>query len=129
MASITYEGVVQQGHICLNTETSLPEGARVLVVVLPYTGSDYARRKANRWLAEYVGDMVMADQPLLTQSEDRPIWRFGAYVTSLHHEPFGPVGYVDVDAETGTVLASEDVAQEIATYGERFERSPLPPNH
>lgn len=125
MASTTYEGVVEQGQIRLSPKTDLPEGARVLVVMLPYTDANYARRKANRWLAEYVGDMVMADQPLLTQSGSRAIWRFGAYVTSLNHDPFGPVGYVDIDAETGTVLADEDVAQEIAAYGERFERSTL----
>jgi hypothetical protein len=126
MISTTYEGVVKQGDVHLVSDTPLPEGARVLVVVLPYKEESYARRKANRWLAEYVGDMVIADQPLLTRAGPRPVWRFGAYVTSLHHDPFGPVGYVDVDVETGTVLADEATAKEIATHGEHLERSLSP---
>jgi hypothetical protein len=121
----TYQGVVQEGRVHLTTDTPLPEGTRVLVVVLPLTDERYARRKANRWLAEYVGDMVMADQPLLTRAGERQVWRFGAYVTSLHRDPFGPVGYVDVDAETGAVLADETAAEEIAQRGERLESTPL----
>jgi len=91
-----------------------------------YPDEHHARRKANRWLAEYVGDMVMADHPLLTRIGERSVWRFGAYVTSLHRDPFGPVGYVDVDAETGTVLADKSTAEEIALRGERLERTPSP---
>ena len=126
MTSTTYEGVVEKGHVRLISDASLPEGARILVVVLPYVEEGYARRKANRWLAEYVGDMVIADQPLLTSAGARSVWRFGAYVTSFHRDPFGPIGYVDVDAETGTVLSEETDAEEMATHGEHLERSSSP---
>jgi len=123
----TYRGVIQEGRIHL-TDASLPEGAHVLVTVIPFTDERYARRKANRWLAEYVGDMVMADHPLLTHSGERQVWRFGAYVTSLQRDPFGPVGYVDIDAETGAVLMDETTAEEIAQRGECLEkiRAPFP---
>jgi hypothetical protein len=126
---MTYEGVIREGRVHLASDTPLPEGTRVLVVVLPLTDERHARRKANRWLAEYVGDMVMADQPLLTRAGRRQVWRFGAYVTSVHRGPFGPVGYVDVDAETGAVLADETVAEEIARRGERLESTPFPPGN
>ena len=122
----TYEGIIQEGQVHLIKDRPLPEGSRVLVVVLPLTDEHYARRKANRWLAEYVGDMVMADQPMLIQVNDRQVRRFGAYVlsfdsaTSLHREPFGPVGYLDVDAETGAILADETTAGEIAQRGEHL---------
>jgi hypothetical protein len=121
----TYEGIIRKGRIHLIKDRALPEGSRVLVVVLPFTDEHFARRKANRWLAEYVGDMVMADQPMLTQVNDRQVWRFGAYVTSLHREPFGPVGYVDIDAETGAILADETIAGEIAQRGEHLECATL----
>ena len=123
----TYKGVIQDGRIHL-TDASLPEGAQVLVTVIPFTDERYARRKANRWLAEYVGDMLMADHPLLTHAGGRQVWRFGAYVTSLQRDPFGPVGYVDVDAETGAVLMDETAAEEIAQRGEHLEkiRTPFP---
>ena len=116
----TYRGVIQEGRIHL-TDASLPEGAQVLVTVIPFTDERYARRKANRWLAEYVGDMVLADHPLLTHSGEHQVWRFGAYVTSLQRDPFGPVGYVDIDAETGAVLMDETTAEEIAQRGEQLE--------
>ena len=76
-----------------------------------------ARRKANRWLIERVGNMVMADQSRLIQSEGRPVWRFDAFVTSLSHPPHGPIGYVDVDATTGEVLATERTVEEMRRHG------------
>ena len=76
-----------------------------------------ARRKANRWLVERVGNMVMADHPILTQSEGQPIWRFDAFVTSLSHAPRGPIGYVDVDATTGKVLADNRAVEEMRQRG------------
>ena len=85
-----------------------------------------ACRKANRWLVEQVGNMVMADQPLLTQSGDRPVWRFGAFVTSLFHAPRGPIGHLDVDATTGNVLADDCAAEEMRRRGESLGRPPLP---
>ena len=76
-----------------------------------------ARRRANRWLVERVGNMVMADHPILTQSEGQPVWRFDAFVTSLSHAPRGPIGYVDVDATTGDVLADDRAVEEMRQRG------------
>jgi hypothetical protein len=80
-----------------------------------------ARRKANRWLVERVGNMVMADQPLLTQSGEQPIWRFAAFVTSLSHAPRGPIGYVSVDATTGDVLTDDSAVEEMRHHGAGLE--------
>ena len=76
-----------------------------------------ARRKANRWLVERVGNMVMADRPLLTQFEGQPVWRFDAVVTSLSQAPRGPIGHVDVDAATGQVLADDHDAERMKQRG------------
>jgi len=76
-----------------------------------------ARRKANRWLVERVGNMVMADHPTLTQSEGKPVWRFDAVVTSLSHAPRGPIGHVDVDAATGQVLADDHDVERMKLRG------------
>lgn len=124
----TYEGTIQQGRIHLPASAPLPDGARVLVTILPAIDERRARQVANRWLAEHVGDMLMADQAVLEQRGNRLVWRLGAYVTALSHEPFGPVGYVDLDAGTGQILADENVAEEIAQRGERLERAPLSPS-
>jgi hypothetical protein len=85
-----------------------------------------ARRKANRWLLENVGNMMRADQPVFVRSRGRAAWRFGAFVTAISHPPIGPVGYVDVDVATGEVLADDHTAEEIASRGERLECIPLP---
>ena len=79
-----------------------------------------ARRKANRWLLENVGNMMRADQPVFVRSRGRAAWRFGAFVTAILHPPVGPAGYVDVDAATGEVLADDHAAEEIASRGERL---------
>jgi len=76
-----------------------------------------ARRTANRWLVERVGNMVMADQPLLTQSAGQLVWRFDAFVTSLSRAPRGPIGHVDVDATTGQVLADDRAVEEMKRRG------------
>lgn len=125
----TYEGTIRHGKVRLPADATLPEGARVHVTILPGVDEQSARRKANRWLAENVGDMVMADQGWMDQADERRVWRFGAFVTALSREPFGPIGYVDIDADTGAVLADNTIAEEIARHGERLERAPLPSRH
>jgi hypothetical protein len=85
--------------------------------VRPAVDEHTARRKANRWLVQRVGNMVMADRPLLVQSEGRPAWRFEALVTSLSQAPRGPVGHLDVDATTGDVLADDRTAEEMKRRG------------
>jgi hypothetical protein len=123
----TFEGVIQRGHVRLPAGTPLRDGARVIVTVLPTVDEHRARRKANGWLGEHVGNMVMAWQPALALLPGhRQIWRFGAFVGSLSSEPFGPIGFVDVDAETGQVLTNEEEAEQIARRGERLERVEAP---
>jgi len=85
--------------------------------VRPQVDAHTARRKANRWLVGQVGNMVMADRPSLTQAEGQPIWRFGAFVTSLSYAPRGPIGHVDVDATTGDVLTNDVAVEEMKRRG------------
>ena len=122
----TFEGVVQRGHVRLPAGTPLRDGARVIVTVLPAVDEHHARRKANGWLGENVGDKVIAANGRLERASGRQAWRFDAMVTFVSRDPFGPIGYVDVDAETGTVLTDIAVAEEMAQHGERLECAPLP---
>jgi hypothetical protein len=119
---MTYEGIVKQGHIRLPVGAPAPEGARVLVTFLPRLDERAAHRKANLWLGENVGNMVMADRPeLRSMAGGRQVWHFGAFVTSLSRDPFGPIGYVDIDSETGVVLTGQAEAEAMADRGERLE--------
>jgi len=120
----TYEGVVQHGRIRLPTGLALPEGARVYVTVVPTLDERAARRKANGWLGENVGDRVMASDGRLITNGERPVWRFGAFVTSTMQEPFGPIGYVEVDAASGDIRSGEADIEEMIQRGERLEQAP-----
>jgi len=121
-----YTGFVREGRIQLAEPAVLPEGSLVYVLVPVVVDAHIARRKANRWLLENVGNMMRADQPVFVRSQGRAVWRFGAFVTAISHPPVGPVGHVDVDAATGEVLADDHTAEEIASRGERLECISLP---
>jgi len=118
MAMMTsYQGVVKQGHVQLTSETNLPEGSHVYVLLaeaVPASLLDahLAQRKANGWLISNVGN-VMAQQPQLAQIADRLVWQFAAYLTHQGKSPIGPVGSVFVDAYQGDVLNSPDDAEEM----------------
>lgn len=123
----TYVGIVQQdGHIHLTEPASLPEGRLVYVIVPAALDVHAARRRANRWLMDHVGDMIMADQPTFVKIDEQAIWRFGAFVTALRKRPQGPIGYVDVDASTGQVLTDDADAQEMIARGRQVELDVLP---
>jgi len=120
----TYEGVVQQGRIRLPASVVMPEGARVYVTIVPTLDERAARRKANGWLGEQVGNLVMAGDGQLARARDadRQVWRFGAFTSSVQTEPFGPIGYVEVDAETGAVVTTEAEARQMIERGIHQER-------
>lgn len=125
----TYEGVVRQGIIRLPADTDLPEGTRVYVTVVPILDERQARRKAAIWLAENVGDMVMPGSAALARKEDRQVWRFAALVGSPFDEPRGPIGHVDVDAESGNIQATPALAEELIQNAEHSAGStPTPRN-
>ena len=103
----------------------MPEGSQV-VVFLTKLDEQTARRKANTWLAEHVGNVVgTAKQGVLLQTGNRAIWRFEAFVTGVTYiTPLGPLGQVDIDANTGQVLNSQPLAQELIKRAK--ELAPLP---
>ncbi|CUS03683.2 protein of unknown function [Candidatus Promineifilum breve] len=111
-----YEGIVRRGRIELSAQAELPEGSHVVVILTgPKSLVDEAaaRRKANRWLVESVGNMLAADEGRLVEHEGQPLWRFGAYVTGRGHIPWGPIGHVDVDAQQGDVLHDNSQTEQL----------------
>jgi hypothetical protein len=113
-----YQGIVRRGRIELPSQTELPEGSRVVVIVTgstPLVDEPVARRRATRWLVETVGNMLAADEGRLVEEGGRPVWRFGAYVTGRGHAPLGPIGHVDIDAHDGELIPNERQAQRLLT--------------
>jgi hypothetical protein len=60
--------------------------------------------KANIWLAQYIGDAVGALNGTLVEIGHRSVWQFEAFITGAHFAPIGPIGQIEVDADTGQVL-------------------------
>lgn len=130
MTTLTqYEGIVHRGRIELSEAPELPEGSHVVVILtgsLPLVEEVAARRKANGWLVEYVGNMLAADEGRLMEQDGRPLWRFGAYLTGRGHPPLGPIGHVDVDAYRGELIPDDNQAQRLVINAKALVGSILP---
>ena len=74
--------------------------------------AEVARRHANRWLLENVGNLLRAESPELIVS-DRLTWRVEVALTSPTKGRVGWVGRLFLDATTGQVLADETSIQEM----------------
>lgn len=60
----------------------------------------------------------------LVQVEERTIWRFEAFITGVHFESIGPIGQIEVDADTGNVLSSPETAQVMIERGRQLAPAP-----
>ncbi len=74
--------------------------------------AEAARRQANVWLLENVGNLLRTEPPELVLGE-RLIWRVNVTLTSPTQGQVSHVGQLKIDAATGDVLADEALAQEI----------------
>ena len=74
--------------------------------------AEAARREANYWLLENVGNLLRADNPELVLG-DRLVWRADIVLTSPTQGQVGMVGRIEIDAITGEVLADETLAEEL----------------
>ena len=113
----TYIGIVRNGKIELDTPLTLPEGSQVQVTPLMMLDERTARRHVDRWLEDNVGNVVAAKNGRLVHLDDRDIWRFEAFVTGPNIDPMGPIGQVDIEANTGQILTTSEMAKEMITRG------------
>ena len=68
-----------------------------------------ARRRVSAWLVRDVGNLLMGGEPEYVPGE-RPVWRVPVVA------PYGRQGgatFVDVDAQTGSLLIADDTSQKI----------------
>lgn len=122
----SYQGVVKQGRIQLTPGADLPEGNYVYVIVAgsqPLLDEAVARRKATRWLVEFVGNMLIADEGRVLAGNGRLVWRFGVFITGRGHAPYGPIGYIDLDGHTGESLVTAQQTEDLIAHGQAFIRT------
>jgi len=95
----------------------------------PLVDANSARRRANGWLIDNVGNLLMGKNPRLLSDGQRSWWQVAVYVTNVYREPFGPVGFVEVDAASGEILSDEQTVEELQSNGAHLERHPLAPGN
>ena len=82
-----------------------------------------ARRKVNVFLLNQVGTGLGGDTPTLVVQNDRLCWRVPVILALPPKGRLGQVGQIDVDAQTGEILADEQMLHDIADHAERLVAS------
>ena len=75
-----------------------------------------AQRKVSKLLLDEVGNLLYGERPGLVV-ERRLLWRVPVWLGSPTHGPMGQVGTLDVDAQTGEILFTQEMLEEIAERG------------
>ncbi len=83
-----------------------------------------ARRRVTAWLVSEVGNMIIGDTPQLVIGK-QSTWRVPAILTSSSVGTVGQVGAVDVDAESGEIIVSKELREQILD-NVKYLASPAP---
>lgn len=73
-----------------------------------------AQRKVSKLLLDSVGNLLYGERPSLVAGE-RLLWRVPIWLGLPSSGPVGQVGALDVDAQSGEILYSQPMLDEIAT--------------
>ena len=79
-----------------------------------------ARRKVNVFALNEIGTGLGGDTPTLVIHHDRICWRVPVILALPPKGRLGQVGQIDVDAQTGEILADEQLIHDIADHAERL---------
>jgi len=113
LAQITLKGPVLAGQ---QLDITVTVRARIEV------DAETAQRKVTGWLVSEVGNLLVGDTPALVIAE-RAVWRVPVLLTSPSRGVIGVVGAVDVDAQSGQVLADEALGRRILEDAHQVARS------
>jgi hypothetical protein len=84
-----------------------------------------AQRKVSKLLLDEVGNLLYGEHPSLFVGQ-RLLWRVPVWLGSPRRGPLGQVGALDVDAQTGEVLYTQDMLEELAERGNALSRRTPP---
>lgn len=83
-----------------------------------------AQRKVSKLLLDLVGAQLYEEQPSLVAGR-RLLWRVPVWLGLPSCGPVGQVGTIDVDAQSGEILFSQQLLTEIAERGDAMARRAL----
>jgi len=109
-------------------EISLPVPAEVKIefsLTAQVNITDYtAQRKVSKLLLDHVGNLLYGERPSLVAGR-RLLWRVPIWLALPTTGPLGQVGTLDVDAQTGEILFTQQILEEIAERGNALaQRTP-----
>jgi hypothetical protein len=81
-------------HLNLQVVASLPVAAKA------------AQKKVNVYLLDQLGTGLGADSPHLWITDRQIVWHVPVFLSLSKFGDLGQVGYIDVDAKTGTLLTT-----------------------
>ena len=116
----TVEAVYANGVLQPLEQLDLPEHQRVSLHILPPRAripAVAARRKVNVFVCNEISYLMGGGTPELVQGEQM-VWRVPVLLTFPQHGTVGTVGVIDVDAESGDLLTTPSLIEEITHNAE-----------
>ena len=109
-------------------EISLPAPAEIKVefsLTAQVNITDFtAQRKVSKLLLDHVGNLLYGERPSLVVGR-RLLWRVPVWLALPTTGPLGQVGTLDVDAQTGEILFTQRILDQITERGNaRAQRAP-----
>ena len=79
-----------------------------------------ARRKVNVFVLNEIGTGLGGDMPTLVVQNERLCWRVPVILSLSPKGRLGQVGQIDVDVQTGEILADDQLIHDIADHAKRL---------
>jgi hypothetical protein len=102
------------------TETAVPAGAKVKIefsLTADVNVTDFtAQRKVSKLLLDEAGNLLYGEKPSLVAGRHL-LWRVPVWVALPTTGPLGQVGTLDVEAQTGEILYTQQQLDEIVAQG------------
>lgn len=75
-----------------------------------------AQRQVSKLLLDQVGNLVYGERPSLVVAR-RLLWRVPIWIATSATGPLGQIGVLDVDAQTGEILFTQQLLDDIVERG------------
>lgn len=82
--------------------------------------ADEARRKVSAYAGNEIADLLSGEAPDLVWQKSGAYWRVPVVLSSRSFERIGPVGFIDVNVETGKLQLTEQTIRRIEENAQRF---------
>jgi predicted DNA-binding antitoxin AbrB/MazE fold protein len=119
-----YEG----GVLVPLQDVDLEERQTVRLQIVPRkvrVTAETARRQVNRFVLDEISYLMGGEQPRLVET-DRLVWRVPVVLTYPDQGVIGQAGCIDVDAESGELLLTSEITEEIKQNARTLADRPPP---